>query len=63
MNIGNDQPFFLIAGPCQIESQEHALKMATVIKKIAQQNSPLITARSTAFYIDQCPIQELEGMF
>ena len=35
INIGNDQPFFLIAGPCQIESQEHALKMATAIKKIA----------------------------
>ena len=34
MNIGNDQPFFLIAGPCQIESQEHALKMATEIKHI-----------------------------
>ena len=35
MNIGNDQPFFLIAGPCQIESQEHALKMATEVKKIS----------------------------
>jgi len=35
MNIGNEQPFFLIAGPCQIESQAHALKMATEIKKIA----------------------------
>lgn len=35
MNIGNDQPFFLIAGPCQIESQEHALKMATEIKRIS----------------------------
>jgi 2-dehydro-3-deoxyphosphooctonate aldolase (KDO 8-P synthase) len=35
MNIGNEQPFFLIAGPCQIESQAHAFKMATEIKKIA----------------------------
>ena len=35
INIGNDQPFFLIAGPCQIESKEHALKMATAIKEIA----------------------------
>ena len=34
INIGNDRPFFLIAGPCQIESQEHALHMATEIKKI-----------------------------
>ena len=34
INIGNDKPFFLIAGPCQIESQEHAYKMASAIKKI-----------------------------
>ena len=35
MNIGNEQPFFLIAGPCQIESEAHAFKMAREIKKIA----------------------------
>ena len=35
MNIGNDKPFFLILGPCQIESQEHALKMAKSVKEIA----------------------------
>ena len=34
IDIGNDKPFFLIAGPCQIESQEHALHMATAIKHI-----------------------------
>ena len=34
MNIGNTEPFFLIAGPCQIESEAHALKMATEIKTI-----------------------------
>ena len=34
IDIGNDKPFFLIAGPCQIESQEHAYKMASEIKEI-----------------------------
>ena len=34
MQIGNNKPFFLIAGPCQIESQQHALKMASEIKRI-----------------------------
>jgi len=43
INIGNDQPFFLIAGPCQIESQEHAYKMASSIKEITEHLSiPLI---------------------
>jgi len=36
IDIGNDQPFFLIAGPCQIESQEHAYKMASSIKEITE---------------------------
>jgi 3-deoxy-D-manno-octulosonic acid (KDO) 8-phosphate synthase len=26
--IGNDRPFVLIAGPCQIESRAHALEVA-----------------------------------
>ena len=32
--IGNDLPFVLISGPCQIESQEHAFDMAGRIKEI-----------------------------
>tara|TARA_B100000700_G_scaffold328404_1_gene446092 strand:- start:214 stop:1017 length:804 start_codon:yes stop_codon:yes gene_type:complete len=34
IDIGNDKPFFLIAGPCQIESQEHAYKMASELTEI-----------------------------
>ena len=34
MQIGNTEPFFLIAGPCQIESEQHAFKMAREIKRI-----------------------------
>jgi 2-dehydro-3-deoxyphosphooctonate aldolase (KDO 8-P synthase) len=32
--IGNDQPIVLIAGPCQIESQDHAEQSAGSIKEI-----------------------------
>jgi len=32
--MGNNQPFVLIAGPCQIESQQHALDTAEQIKNI-----------------------------
>lgn len=31
--VGNDQPFVLIAGPCQIESAAHALETATALKE------------------------------
>ncbi|BAV64993.1 3-deoxy-8-phosphooctulonate synthase [Sphingobium cloacae] len=34
--IGNDLPFVLISGPCQIESRDHALSMAEALKKAAE---------------------------
>jgi 2-dehydro-3-deoxyphosphooctonate aldolase (KDO 8-P synthase) len=34
MNIGNDQPIFLISGPCQIESEQHAYRMASELTEI-----------------------------
>ena len=33
--IANNKPFTLIAGPCQLESEEHALKISSKLKKIA----------------------------
>jgi 2-dehydro-3-deoxyphosphooctonate aldolase (KDO 8-P synthase) len=35
IDIANDRPFALIAGPCQIESKAHALEMAAALKEIA----------------------------
>ena len=32
--IGNDKPFTLIAGPCQLESETHAMKISNDLKKI-----------------------------
>jgi len=32
--IANDRPFTLIAGPCQMENEEHALKISSELKKI-----------------------------
>ncbi len=32
--IANNHPFTLIAGPCQLESEEHAMKVSTELKKI-----------------------------
>ena len=32
--IANNKPFTLIAGPCQLESEEHAIRISTELKKI-----------------------------
>ena len=34
LKMGNDLPFVLIAGPCQMESREHAFEMCGAIKEI-----------------------------
>ncbi|MCD6035145.1 MAG: kdsA [Rickettsiales bacterium] len=36
VTLGNDLPFVLIAGPCQMESRDHALKMAESLVKLTQ---------------------------
>jgi 2-dehydro-3-deoxyphosphooctonate aldolase (KDO 8-P synthase) len=41
--IGNDLPFVLIAGPCQLECRDHAFDMAGALKEMAQKlGIPLI---------------------
>ena len=36
LNISNSNPFTLIAGPCQLESEKHALDVAIELKKITK---------------------------
>jgi 2-dehydro-3-deoxyphosphooctonate aldolase (KDO 8-P synthase) len=36
LNISNSSPFTLIAGPCQLENEKHALEIANEIKKITK---------------------------
>ena len=35
--IANNKPFTLISGPCQLESEEHAIKISTELKKITSE--------------------------
>ncbi len=37
VTLGNDRPFALIAGPCQIESRDHALDMAAALKEMTDE--------------------------
>ncbi|MCB1681595.1 MAG: 3-deoxy-8-phosphooctulonate synthase [Alphaproteobacteria bacterium] len=43
IQIGNDKPFTLIAGPCALESRDHAFHMCGALKELTQQlGIPLI---------------------
>ena len=46
-NIGLDQPFFLIAGPCVIESEELQLRTAEELKRIANKLGILLIFKSS----------------
>jgi 2-dehydro-3-deoxyphosphooctonate aldolase (KDO 8-P synthase) len=35
--IANDKPFTLIAGPCQLEDEDHAIKISSELKKITSE--------------------------
>ena len=35
VRFGNDLPISIIAGPCQLESRQHALETASALKEIA----------------------------
>ena len=35
--IANDKPFTLIAGPCQLESEKHAIQISSELKKITSE--------------------------
>ena len=36
LNISNANPFTLIAGPCQLENEKHAISVAEKLKEITQ---------------------------
>ena len=38
LNISNKGPFTLIAGPCQLENEKHALTIANDLKKIGYES-------------------------
>ena len=47
LEIGNDRPFVLIAGPCQIESRAHALEVAHALREIAMRTGVPIIYKSS----------------
>lgn len=43
LTLGNDRPLAVIAGPCQMESRDHALEIASALKEISERlGLPLI---------------------
>ncbi|HEX2943729.1 MAG TPA: 3-deoxy-8-phosphooctulonate synthase [Rhodopila sp.] len=47
IEVGNNRPFTLIAGPCQIESRSHALEVAQVLRDVSQRTGVPVIYKSS----------------
>jgi 2-dehydro-3-deoxyphosphooctonate aldolase (KDO 8-P synthase) len=47
IDIGNNRPFVLIAGPCQIESRAHALDTAAALRALSDQTGVKVIYKSS----------------
>ncbi len=47
IEVGNARPFVLIAGPCQIESRDHAMEMALALRDISDRTGVPIIYKSS----------------
>lgn len=60
--FGNDKPFVLIAGPCQIESMDHALMMADQISEAAQKTGVPFVYKSSFDKANRSSISTARGV-
>ena len=62
IDIGNDLPLVLIAGPCQIESEQHALDLAGSIKEICDDLSIKLIYKSSYDKANRSSISTKRGL-
>jgi len=62
VRFGNDLPLALIAGPCQMESREHALECAAAIKEIAERRGIGVVFKTSFDKANRTSIKGARGM-
>ncbi|WP_454684963.1 3-deoxy-8-phosphooctulonate synthase [Ancylobacter moscoviensis] len=62
VRFGNDLPLALIAGPCQMESRDHALECAAAIKEIATRRGIGVVFKTSFDKANRTSIKGTRGM-
>ena len=62
VHFGNELPLALIAGPCQMESREHALECAAAIKEIASRRGIGVVFKTSFDKANRTSIKGARGM-
>lgn len=60
--VANNKPFFLMAGPCQLESLDHALYLAEAIKKICDKLKIHYVFKSSFDKANRTSVSSCRGM-
>ena len=53
LNISNSNPFTLIAGPCQLENEKHALSVASELKEITKKEAEKLLKEENEKYMKE----------
>ena len=61
IQIGGEAPLLIIAGPCVIESRDHALKMSTTIQNIAEKVGISVIYKSSFDKANRTSISSFRG--
>jgi len=61
--IGNDKPFFLMAGPCQLENLDHSLMLGEKIKKICEKLGINYVFKSSYDKANRTSVSSKRGVF
>lgn len=60
--IGNDLPFALIAGPCQMENRDHALKTAETLVELCHKKSIPLIYKTSFDKANRTSLQGIRGL-
>lgn len=61
IRFGGDEPYLFIAGPCVIESRDHAMKMAETIRLLAEQTGVGVVYKSSFDKANRSSIRSFRG--
>jgi 2-dehydro-3-deoxyphosphooctonate aldolase (KDO 8-P synthase) len=62
VTLGNDLPFVLISGPCQMESRDHALETAQMLKDICDQEGVGLIYKTSFDKANRTSVKGQRGM-
>ncbi|XBQ15727.1 MAG: 3-deoxy-8-phosphooctulonate synthase [Oceanicaulis sp.] len=62
IEVGNDKPLVIIAGPCQLESREHGLEVSSALKEISERTGVKLIYKTSFDKANRTSLKGKRGM-